>query len=38
MASRAQDAVDLGESGVRVDEVLDHLAEQDGVGGGRVEW
>ena len=33
MAARAQDPADLVERGVRVDEMLDHLAEQDGVGG-----
>ncbi len=33
MAAGAQHAADLVQRGVRVDEVLDHLAEQHGVGG-----
>lgn len=37
MAARAQDPADLVERGIGVDEVLDHLAEQDGVGGSRRE-
>ena len=32
MAAGPQDAADLVQRGVRVDEVLDHLAEQHGVG------
>ena len=38
MASRTQYPTDLGERRVRVDEMLDHLAEQHGVGAGGAEW